>query len=67
MTQALNKRNYLLWMQDLENTLHIRTLSQHLINLAIVQETIVQQIQEAAEWEVERACECFGDYSQAAD
>jgi hypothetical protein len=54
-------------MQDLENTLRIKTLSQHLINLAIVRETIVQHVQEAAEWEVERACECFEDRSQTAD
>lgn len=56
--QTLNTRNYLQWMQDLENTLRNKTLPQHLINLAIVQETIVQQIQEAAEWEVEKAITC---------
>ncbi|KAF9453816.1 Rho GTPase activation protein [Macrolepiota fuliginosa MF-IS2] len=52
---VLNTRNLLLWMHDLENKLHVKNLLQHLTHLAIVQETIVQQIQEAAVWEVEKA------------
>ncbi|KAF5355628.1 hypothetical protein D9756_003766 [Leucocoprinus leucothites] len=53
--QVLDTRNSLRWMQDLENTLHIKTLPPSLTKLAISQETIVQQIQEAARWEVEKA------------
>lgn len=45
-------------MHDLETKLHVKTLPQHLMHLAIVQETIIQQIQEAAAWEVERAIAC---------
>lgn len=53
--RVLDTRNSLRWMQDLENTLHIKTLPPSLTKLAISQETIVQQIQEAARWEVEKA------------
>ncbi len=45
-------------MHDLETKLHIKTLPQHLMHVVIVQETIIQQIQEAAAWEVERAITC---------
>jgi len=46
-------------MQDLENVFHTKTLSQSLTRLAISRETIVQQIQEAATWEVESAITCM--------
>lgn len=55
----LDDRNFLHWMQDLENILHIKTLSQSLTRLAMSRETIVQQIQEAATREVENAIVCM--------
>ena len=55
----LDGRNLLHWMQDLENIFHTKTLSQSLTRLAISRETIVQQIQEAAAWEVESAIACM--------
>lgn len=56
--QVLDTRNCLQWMQDLEDTLHVKALSQNLTKLAISQETIIQQLQEATNWEVERAITC---------
>ncbi|KXN90023.1 Ras GTPase-activating protein gap-2 [Leucoagaricus sp. SymC.cos] len=55
LQQVLNTRNLLQWLQDLENILHIKTLLQPFINLAISQESIIEQIQDAAVWEIERA------------
>jgi hypothetical protein len=51
--QTINSRNFLDWIGDLENKMQLKTLSTQLMSIAVAKNTLIEQIFEIADREVD--------------
>ncbi|KAF9526482.1 Rho GTPase activation protein [Crepidotus variabilis] len=55
LLEIYNSRNFLDWVSDLESSLRLKSISTHLVNVAIATNSVVQHVQTYAAREVENA------------
>ncbi|KAG5647991.1 hypothetical protein DXG03_007025 [Asterophora parasitica] len=53
LLETLNSRNFLDWVHDFESKLKLKTLSTHLMSVAVARNVLIQQVQELASREVD--------------
>ncbi|KAF9481431.1 GTPase activating protein [Pholiota conissans] len=55
LMQTCNSRNFLDWMSDLESRLKLKSVSSHLMSIAVATNVVIEQIQDYASREVENS------------
>ena len=55
-------RNFLDWMSDLENTLNLKSISRHLMSIAIANDVVIEHVRDYAAREIANTSTCKNNY-----
>jgi len=60
--QMCKSRNFLDWMSDLENSLKLKSISPHLMSIAIANDVVIEHVQDYAAREIVNSSTCKNNY-----